>query len=520
MPKPRNRIRADSSADRSLELSSTADPSSLATAALDATVATSVRGMFGRDSLYMLGLSMQLLMAAIVTPAATRLLSASGFGSFAAATAVMQVLVSIECLGLNIVIQRVHSQDRLLARHVYGVSIALVCLLSAVLLATASLWGAFLGFSKTMFDLRLAIAWGGLAAITLTGLGLLRASDRLRTFVAVSALQTAGCQLIGFTLLLTVRHTITEYLTGMLVGQLLACLVTVIAGRPALNYRRIAPHLKPLLFFSVPLVFQALSAYIYSTSDRLVINRELGPVAVARYQVAYSLASTGLVVVGVLAGIWYARMVTVPGATRVQVLTKTRLNLLYLVGPIAIGLSLGTPVLLKYWVPSGYNAKGLIVVTCLVALSTVAYAIFICAYQSLLLGDLTKLIALGCCMAAVLNLGLNIPIVPVLGINGSAGSTLLCYTFLAGWSANLAARRCGARPLSMPEVIYCVAVAGIVALSTQLGVSGTGEDIRWVLSGLCLVWLVSEGVPLVRRGDTRVIALLQLGWLERGRLAE
>jgi O-antigen/teichoic acid export membrane protein len=464
--------------------------------------------MFGRDTLYMLGLSMQILMLAIVTPAATRLLSASGFGSFTAATAVMQVLVSIECLGLNVVIQRVHSQDRHLARHVYGVAILLVCLFSAALLATASLWGPSLGFSKTIFDLRLAISWGGLAAITLTGLGLLRAADRLRTFVIVSALQTAGCQIVGFALLLTAGHGITEYLTGMLVGQLLACLVTLIAGRPALNYRRILPHLKPLLFLSVPLVFQAVSAYIYSTSDRLVIHSELAPVAVARYQVAYTLASGGLVVMSVLGSVWYARMVRVPDALRLHVLAKTRLNLLYLVGPTAIGLSLGTPVLLKYWVPSGYDAHGLIVVSCLVAASTVPYAVYTCDYQALLLGGLTKAIAVGCCLAALLNLGLNIPFVRILGINGSAGSTLVAFTFLAGWCAFVARRRCGTRILRLPEAIYCLAIAAAVALGAQLGISGAGEDIRWGVGGLCLVWLVTEGVPLVRRGDTRMVALL------------
>jgi O-antigen/teichoic acid export membrane protein len=65
-----------------------------------------VARLFGRDSLYMLFSAVQLAVAAALTPAITRLLGPTEFGTAAAALAVMQVLFVLCGFGLQTAIQR------------------------------------------------------------------------------------------------------------------------------------------------------------------------------------------------------------------------------------------------------------------------------------------------------------------------------------------------------------------------------------------------------------------------------
>ena len=69
-------------------------------------VVRAMRGLFGRDSLYMASWALQLVGAAALTPAITRLLGTDEFGAVATATAVMQVLFVVSGLGLATSLQR------------------------------------------------------------------------------------------------------------------------------------------------------------------------------------------------------------------------------------------------------------------------------------------------------------------------------------------------------------------------------------------------------------------------------
>ena len=71
----------------------------------DATVRSAMAGLFGRDSLYLLFWFLQVLVAALATPVATRLLGPDAFGTWSAANAVMQVLFVLGGLGLAVAVQ-------------------------------------------------------------------------------------------------------------------------------------------------------------------------------------------------------------------------------------------------------------------------------------------------------------------------------------------------------------------------------------------------------------------------------
>jgi hypothetical protein len=78
---------------------------------LDAETARVTAGLFGRDSVYVLLWGLQLALAALITPVATRLLSSNSYGRTMVAIAVMQVLVAIGSVSLQSAIQRQYQRE-------------------------------------------------------------------------------------------------------------------------------------------------------------------------------------------------------------------------------------------------------------------------------------------------------------------------------------------------------------------------------------------------------------------------
>ena len=143
-------------------------------------VAGQVQKMFGRDILYVSGFALQVATASVLTPILTRVLGPIGFGQVAASIAVVQVLVSIQALGLVAGVQRARymPDGRLLARRVVGLSVIAVSSSATALYILAPLWGKEIGFSSPDLS-RETVIWAALTAITSVVLGLLRAEDRL-----------------------------------------------------------------------------------------------------------------------------------------------------------------------------------------------------------------------------------------------------------------------------------------------------------------------------------------------------
>ena len=68
-----------------------------------------VSGMFGRDMIYLAFWALQIVLAAALTPATTRLMPKTAFGQAAAGIAVMQLLNCICGFGLYTAVQRAYA---------------------------------------------------------------------------------------------------------------------------------------------------------------------------------------------------------------------------------------------------------------------------------------------------------------------------------------------------------------------------------------------------------------------------
>jgi O-antigen/teichoic acid export membrane protein len=422
-----------------------------------------LRNMFGKDMVYLVGSVLPLILTAAIIPVVTRTLGARQFGFSQLGLTISQVLWWLFGLGLQTAVQREYERPNGLrhAKNLLGFSCIAVSAFTAVAVATAPSWAALIGAPHAVAAMRLSAVWGGTGAVTFIGLSILRSSERVRPYLVASLLQSVVAQALGLLATITVQHTAVAYLAGVVLGQLLGLGVVLASVSPSFTMAFDLSLLRPTLVFSLPLVPQQLAAYVLWAGDRIVVQRDLGPVATGRYAVAYAVGSIGMTVLGQLNQTWLPRVFSMKDALlRGQVLHRLFLQLSAILYPMLLALCFLSPALLLVAAPSNYLPLSLVFVVALIVPSAIPQSAYHANMRVLLAHDRTAALALATASCAVLNLVLNIVLVPHFGINGSAIATLVAYAVLA-LAAHLLARR-------EPDHLS----VGLAAIGTYVGVGG------------------------------------------------
>lgn len=453
-------------------------------------VGHAMRGLFGRDSLYMALWAVQLVAAAALTPVITRLTGSAEFGGVAAANAVMQLLFVVAGLGLNTAIQREHAASSGTgAPKLLMLSLVLAAVVTAAVDAGGRWWSPYVGFEHYAGAIRLAILWAGASAVTNSALALLRSQDRLLAFSSVSLLQSVVAEALSVLLLITVGPTATSYLLGQLLAQLAALALGLALARPTRLRTTDWGLAKNALGYSLPLVPAVLSTFVLGAADRLILHDQLGATAVARYQIASNLGSIPILLLGVLSSAWMPRIFALTDHTdRAAVLAASRDALYRLLIPVLVGLSLGIPVALRVWAPASYRPDGLLTVTAVVIVSAVPYAAGLSVTRALLAANRTGVIAAATLLAATANIGLNALLIPRFGLIGSPVATLLAYLLLHGVLVLRARTASPVRPTGPPLLLALAAAAAFALLIAAVPTTPGVLLVRTILAVACLGW--------------------------------
>lgn len=189
-------------------------------------------------------------------------------------------------------------------------------------------------------------------------------------------------------------------------------------------------NIREYLSFGLPTIPGNFASWVISASDRYVISYYLGTASVGIYSAAYSVGS----VLAMLAGIF--GFVLPPTLSKlyddgklIEVKTHLSYSLKYLLSiniPFVFGAAVLAKPVLKLFSTAEIASQGSLVVP-LVAFSILPYSSYVIISHTLVLSKKTKILAFIWSAAAIINLGLNIMIVPYFGITGAAFTTLIAY---------------------------------------------------------------------------------------------
>jgi O-antigen/teichoic acid export membrane protein len=189
-------------------------------------------------------------------------------------------------------------------------------------------------------------------------------------------------------------------------------------------------RIKEYLNFGLPTVPSSMAAWIASSSDRYVIGYFLGAASVGVYSAGYVIGAIPHMIAIALGFVLTPTLSKLYDENRMdKVKTHLSYSVKYLLAiaiPFVFGAAILAKPVLSVFSNSQIATEGYFVMP-LVALGTLFMATYVPIAHILILVKKTKVIGFIWILCSSVNLGLNILIVPRLGILGAALTTLIAY---------------------------------------------------------------------------------------------
>ena len=447
------------------------------------TPTSALHHMFGRDFFYVFGGVLPLALSALILPLLTRLMGPQQFGIVSLAIAISSVLFILLSFGMQTGIQREYPRPGGVkrSREIIAVSTVCIAVLTVILAWTSTVWAGLVRAEQFPWAMKLMAEWSGAAAVALVCLGFLRSADRLSAYLIVVFTQSIGAQAIGVALLLLRGHTAHNYLIGIVVGQFIAALLALVLVRPRIAGLTMFTNFGRVLTFSLPLVPLLLSNFVLWSGDRIIVQGDLGSTSQARYAVAYAVGAMAINLTSQLNQAWMPRVFGMSNLQeRRNILAQIQKQLLDLLSPTVIGISLIVPLLLIIAAPASYHPHTLVFVTVLIVPTALPYSVVLANTRTLLAHGKSARLAGATLVCAVINIALNVVLVPQMGISGSALATLISYALL-GWGSSLLVMNDEDRlPHRFKTEMFQWCVVGACVLTTVIPDGPPGTALRTI----------------------------------------
>jgi O-antigen/teichoic acid export membrane protein len=374
----------------------------------------------------------------ILLPVLTKNLSTGDYGAYVQVMTTVTLLAWPLTLGLPVALVRFVALSRTQAdirEDFYSIFLAIgfVSLLASGILLLLSR-----SLAEYLFNGNLAVAEilpliTLFASLDLYLLDSFRAFQQLRRYAFFTLAQAyVGVVLISY--FVFSGRELVGAVFGLLAAQVILFLVilSIIIAR----IRITIPHLKRLrtfMLFSVPLIPSNLSFWIVNSSDRYLIGIFLGASYVAYYSPSYTLGF----VIAMLASPFNLMMASFlpkhyddDDLAVVKTVCKYALKyfLAAAIPSVFIVSSLSKPLLLALSTPE--IASNGYLVTPFIAFSALVWGTQSIFLQVIILEKKTRMMGVLWVVSGLMNFGLNIFLIPYLGIIGAAVTTLVSFSFI------------------------------------------------------------------------------------------
>jgi len=377
----------------------------------------------------------------ITAPILTRLLTTTEFGNYALAVGFYEFLFALTCSGLGAGAVRFFpaykKEGRLgLFFSTLGTSVGVAIAggFAVSLLILTLLRGSLPPDLHSLLFISVLIF--SVQAAYIVFMQVVRAQERSKLYTTFELLANYGGLGLGLLLLYKLDWGVAGLLWGIFIAfalALVALLPLVLRGDVPHRWRLKSGDMRTMWRYAWPLALGNMAMWGLRLADRYLIGAFRSRAEVGLYAAAYNISSKSIdimVAVFLLSmgplvfSIWEKHG---QGATQQYLKATTRVFLIMCL-PAAAGLSvLAKPfIALLTDVPyhEGYRIVGF------VAFSSLAYGMAQIANVGLLLAKRTARIAVNQFLAVILNLGLNIVLVPKFGFIAAGATTLIGYVTL------------------------------------------------------------------------------------------
>ena len=398
-----------------------------------------LRNLLKSSGIYALASFAAPLVSLILSPYLTRHLSHTDYGILTVLTTAIALLAGLTQLGLGSAFFRLYNYDYESPQDRRSVLAAAVMLLlgsstpvAIIILLFAPFLSALLLNDASLASLvRLAVFVVLIQNLTVPGFAWMRAENRAAFFALLSIAN----------LLITLCATLL--LVGELQMGVAGSLLATGAGYATVVICTLPPIIRHaglrcrfdiawgLLSFGLPNVSNFVSVWVLQLADRFLLARMGSFTMTATYSVAYTLGGVlGVVVLAPFQLAWPSALFSIArrkDAVRIFALVFRWYGLVLLLAAYALAL-LATAILRLFFPPSYGVAVGIIPV---ITLSTLCYGLYNFLTLGIGIRRKTWFAVIFTGSSALLNVALNLVLIPQAGSMGAALATLFAYVFLA-----------------------------------------------------------------------------------------
>ena len=414
----------------------------------------------------------------------TAYLSVEDFGYFGILRATMMTALLVAGAGLPLGIIRFSTSASLSDAERASVPATALLLatasgtLSALAIWLAAPWLAVLLAGGSAVDaepvrwLALYVGFKTVADVSYTEL---RQREKVGWYVALSAAESLLLLLSVLAFLVVLRGG----LVGVIQGYALSAGVVAVGASVLLvrdvPWRPAWSLVRPLVVFGLPLILSGLAGRFLYFGDRFVIVRLAGLEANATYELAAQFGTLvyTFLVQGMQLSFTVTGMKVFGDAAAAALYRRSFRHFAALAGGAALGIGLFASVAAGLFA-SDAAYLSIDAPAFLVAGGFAFNGLYNISVSALYAASRTRAVAVAVGAAAVLNLGLNVALVPVLGINGSAFATLVAYAALAVWGGLAAEPLVGTRMPWRAVAGVAVAAAALWGLGQQVPAGSLG----------------------------------------------
>lgn len=218
---------------------------------------------------------------------------------------------------------------------------------------------------------------------------------------------------------------------GLFIGQITIDLILILIIFNQIGFKLPKFHnIKEYLSFGIPTLPGNLSSWMLDSSDRLLISAFLGVSFVGYYNPGYSLGNIIIIFIGPMSFLLPVSLSKTYDENKIKEVKETleySLKLFILVAlPSVFGLSILSKPLLLVLTTTEIASQGYII-TPFVALSAFFYGIYGIISNVIVLKKDTKILGSLWIFAAILNVILNVILLPYIGVIGAALTTFIAY---------------------------------------------------------------------------------------------
>lgn len=373
----------------------------------------------------------------ILLPILAKEIGPANYGIWSQANVTIELLIPVALLGLNGAFIRflAAEKDRKILREGIYSTLFAVILMSTILslivfLFASEIASALFGGAEAAIVVKIISGILIIWSIDKIFLTFFRTFRKMKFFTGTSiAINFGEIGLIAY--LVFAGYGVAGIVFSLLfvrliVGIFMAYIVISTVGFKFPDFSFIRTYLN----YSLPTIPTAFFWWMVMSSDRYIIGYFLGTAPVGIYSAAYGIGSIGLIFMEPI------KLVLVPALSKLwdeQKITEVKVHLKYsakyffmLAIPSSFGISVLSKPILYILTTSEFIPEGIFVIP-LASLCILIYGIYPIVGQVLFLVKKTKLIGSIWMMAALINVLLNLILIPIIGIVGAVVATLISF---------------------------------------------------------------------------------------------